>query len=602
MLLELQYAQLITTMMRTRQPITGDVPVTLEEIAGYLYCTVRNVKMLIRKMCDNGWIVWTPGRGRGNRSAIRFLASAEELLLIEAKRYVAHGNLNTALGLFQIEGLDPSVMDRFLEWLSDFFGYRSKNEADEADTLRLPVRSGIHTLDPVQIYFAIDLHLVKQVFDTLVRYHSDTGCLEPALAHYWEHDEKAMVWTFHLRKRVLFHHGRELTASDVSYSLLRLRSMGTEDSPNRWIGEAIRDVRVLDRLTVQVELEAPNYMFLYYMSSFPAAIVPEDIYSIRNDVHILPVGTGPFRVTRHDEGMLTLEVFEEYYREGSHMDRIELFFVEDDVRIRHQQEWRFHLLKSHHDEQPVPAHWRRTEVMTRGSSLLSFNLRKPGPQQDVKLRRAIHLAMDRNRMIAELGLDNAIPAEGFVPPNVPRQPKHDNQLILARELVLASGYRNEPLRILTRDTHRAEGDWIQERCSEIGIVVDIVEFSYEQGASIEFLQSGDAVLGGVVVDDDETRSLIQIYKMGNLLIRAYASDDLRNIFDERIKDIVAEPSPDVRLERIRDMERLLTDEYRVLFMAHTTQRTVFSPNLQGIVVNPIGWFDFKDIWFRSSPR
>ncbi|MFD0694665.1 ABC transporter substrate-binding protein [Paenibacillus sp. GCM10027628] len=602
MQLALQYVQLKASLIRLGHRANEDVPVTVEEISGYLYCTERNVKILIRKMSDLGWIVWTPGRGRGHRSAIRFLASAEELLMAEAKLYVEQGNLNSAMSLFQMEGLDIGLTDRFLAWLGDYFGYRGTQEAGAIETLRLPMHNRIETLDPAEILFSRDLHFVKQTFDTLLRYDPARGSLEPSLAHNWSCSENGSVWTFYLRKRVKFHHGRELTAADVVYSLNRLRSTGNEDSPNRWLGEKISGIHALDRLTVQVILEAPNYMFAHYVSSYPTAILPEDIYKSRSNDEIskLPVGTGPFRITRHDDGGITLEAFEDYFREGAHLDRIELLYVPELVSKRNWQQWNFHMGKLNHDTQQAPAHWRKKEVMTLGSNLLSFNLRKQGPQQDREVRRAIHLVLDRLGMIAELGLNGAIPAEGFLPPDRPRVSLKDNQPELARGLLAASGYGGQPLKLIFTHSHHREAEWIRDRCAAVGITMHLTEYTYKEMSSIDLLLEGDVLLGGVVADDDEARCLIEMYKIGNMLTRVCASDEQRQTFNDTIARIVAEPDANVRMAQIREMERLLTEEHRVLFLVHTKQQTVFSPHLKGIAVNTLGWFDFKNIWFRPE--
>jgi len=601
MQLALQYAQLKASILRPGHPANEDVPVTVEEIAGYLFCTERNVKILIHKMSDSGWIVWTPGRGRGNRSTIRFLASVEELLLAEAKVYVEQGNLNSAMSLFQMEGLDPGLTDRFLAWLGDYFGYRPTQEAGEQDTLRLPMHNKLVTLDPSEILFSRDLHFAKQVFDTLLRYDPVRGGLEPALAHDWSCRENGRVWIFYLRKRVKFHHGREMTAADVIFSLNRLRSLGNADSPSRWLGAGIRTIRMLNRLTVQIELEAPNYMFGHYVSSYPAAIIPEDLYAANDStLRMHPVGTGPFRMVRHDADGMTLEVFDDYFRERALLDRIELLYVPASISERRWQKWNFHVGRLNRDHHSAPAHWREKGVLTLGSNLLVFNMRRAGPQQEAHVREAIHLVLHRSGLIEALGLIGAHPAEGFLPSAERREGPLDNEPQKARALLAHSAYRGEPLRLVCTPSHGCEAEWIRDRCAAIGVQVLIQEYSYPEMSCTQLLQEADVILGGVVADDDEARCLIEMYKMGNMLIRAAATDAQRQRFDDTISGIVAEPDAQARMAGIRAMERLLTEEHYALFLVHTTQRTVFSPHLKGIAVNTLGWFDFKNIWFRPE--
>lgn len=604
MQLVLQYVQLKTTIMRVHnfQQTDMDVPVSVEEIAGYLYCTERNVKILIRKMIEMAWISWTPGRGRGNRSTIRFLASVEDLLFTEAKLHVEQGNLNSAMSLFQIEGLDPGVMDRFLAWLGSYFGYRGTLESGDPETLRLPMQMRVLTLDPVDVLFSGDLHLVKQAFDTLLYFDPACGSLEPGLAHDWECNENATVWTFYLRKRVRFHHGREMTSADAVFSLNRVRTLGTEDSPNRWLLESVRDIRAVDRLTVRVELNAPNYMFPHYVSSYQAAIVPADVYSAQkvSDPGMLPVGTGPFRITRYDEGGVTFEAFEDYYRESAHLDRIELLCVPEMVSERRWQQLNFQMGKLSHSKQPAPAHWCKKEIMMLGSSMLVFNLRKDGPQQDIHFRQALQLVLNRSGMIKELGLYNAIPAADFLPTDSPVELPEDDQPERARELLSQCEYEGQPITMIFTPKNRALAEWVHARCLEIGIQVALEEYSFEEMSKVHRMQCADIIVGGVVADDDEARCLIEMYKIGNLALRVYATDEQRRTFDETIASIEAEPDSQVRLQRIRSMQGLLSQNQSVLFLLHTTQQLVYSPHLQGISFNTLGWFDFKSIWFSPE--
>ncbi|MCY9660436.1 ABC transporter substrate-binding protein [Paenibacillus chondroitinus] len=605
MQLALQYAQLKTSVTRVLQiPHTYmDVPVSVEEIAGYLYCTERNVKILIRKMSEMGWIVWTPGRGRGHRSMIRFLVPAEDVLMAEAKIHVEQGNLNHAMSLFQMEGLDGSVMDRFLAWLGSYFGYKGNCDSGNPETLRLPMQIRVLTLDPVDVLFSRDLHFVKQAFDTLLYFNPLCGSLEPGLAHEWECNANATVWTFYLRKRVRFHHGRELTADDVVFSFNRLRSLGTEDSPNRWLLNSVKDIRAVDRLTVRMELAAPNYMLPHYVSSYQAAIVPADVYSATKvaDASMLPVGTGPFRITRHDAGGVTLEAFEEYYKEGAHLDRIELLYVPDNVSDRRWQQLNFQMGKLNHYKQPAPAHWCKKEVMMLGSSTVVFNLRKNGPQQALEFRQAIQLILDRCGLIKELGLYHARPAADFLPTDSPGQGPMDHQPERARELLRECGYNGEPITMTFTLKNQPQAEWIQARCQEVGIPVILKLYTFEQMTKVPLLLEADVIIGGVVADDDEARCLIEMYKVGNLAVRVCATDEQRRVFDETIAAIENEPDRQARLERIRGMQDLVSKNFAVLFLLHTTQQLVYSPHLQGITFNTLGWFDFKNIWYHPGP-
>jgi len=76
-------------------------------------------------------------------------------------------------------------------------------------------------LDPVNSDSSI--FVSEQIFDGLVRLENRNNNFDivPALAEYWESSPDGKRYRFYLRKGVKFHHGEELTAHDVKFSLLK---------------------------------------------------------------------------------------------------------------------------------------------------------------------------------------------------------------------------------------------------------------------------------------------------------------------------------------------------------------------------------------------
>ena len=111
----------------------------------------------------------------------------------------------------------------------------------------------------------------------------------------------------------------------------------------------------------------------------------------------------------------------------------------------------------------------------------------------------------------------------------------------------------------------------------------------------------DVIVGGVAADDDVARCLIEMYKVGSMPVRVCATDEQRQTFDDTIAAIENEPDSQARLLRIRSMQDLVSQNCAVLFLLHTTQQLVYSPHLQGITFNTLGWFDFKNIWYHPGP-
>ncbi|UJF31670.1 ABC transporter substrate-binding protein [Paenibacillus hexagrammi] len=302
--------QILTYYLELRSgfdPVIEGQPirVTLEELAVKLYCSTRNVKLLLKKMSERQWIIWSPGRGRGNASELTFLKSAKDMLTQEVKELAGRGDYNGAIELLHKIDDGAALQDSFMEWLSGHFGYRSIDREELcSDILRFPVFKRIATLDPAHTFFAFDCHMMNHIFDTLVRYDQVKGTLRPHLAHSWEVSEDQLSWTFYLRKGVLFHHGREMTAEDVRYTVHRLQDPEL-CSGQSWLVNDIRDVEILNRYKVRFHLKQPNYLFVMQLTYTSTSIVPEDFCRDHQPLFgQLPIGTGPFRL----RGMMSIPV------------------------------------------------------------------------------------------------------------------------------------------------------------------------------------------------------------------------------------------------------------------------------------------------------
>ena len=99
-------------------------------------------------------------------------------------------------------------------------------------TYRRPLAQDPSSLDPAKIADLYGVAVANQIFDGLVAFDAHLNVV-PALAQSWSASRDGLVWTFHLRKGVQFHNGREMNAEDVVYSLSRLLdpAVGSRSSP-----------------------------------------------------------------------------------------------------------------------------------------------------------------------------------------------------------------------------------------------------------------------------------------------------------------------------------------------------------------------------------
>lgn len=574
-------------------------PVTIDELADVLCCTPRNVKFVIRKLEALQWIGWQPGRGRGNASSIAFAEPKEPLLLEAAKSFAVKGDMKTALEYIHEYGDGTSVKERFMEWLNGYFGYVTETlDEQEVETLRFPVFRTVGTMDPARVFYAFDAHLVSQLFDCLVRYDHDTKTIVPNIAHHWESNEDATEWTFYLRKGVRFHHGRELEAEDVVFTLQRLGDVG--QSIQVWVIPHIGHAEVLNRRTVRVKLNSPNHLFLRYLCTTPCAIVPKDIVLQRGGTFDHdPVGAGPFRVAKKTDTLIVLEAFPQYFKERAHLDRVEIIIVSEKEADILQLPTLEHLLCSHGDAgEPRLEGWEQEDWLVPGCSLLTFNMAKPGPQQHLKFREALHRIVDRKGMIREIGDNRVYPAHSFMPPARIQtlEPTDDYDPQTAKRLLAEMGYDGQPLRLFTSHRHAKDAYWIQKQCEANGIVCEVYIAPKEEVQRKSFIDNADCILYEAVLNDDEVDRIGMFQQAGDF-IYSHMGDHLAGIRDRLVAGVVSEPNPEERARKLAEMEGLLREHRYILFLLHKKTNITYHPSVRGLRFNQLGWVDFKPIWF-----
>jgi SgrR family transcriptional regulator len=599
------------------------ISVTTEQLSHILFCTPRNVKLILNKLIQLEWVQFAPGRGRGNRSELTFLANLEETLFSYAKELVEQGELKEAVELIRQYGEGTRVGTRITESIGGYFGYHNRDrgpnhEEAAVEVLRIPIFRPITTVDPVQVFYDLDAHVVKQVYDTLVRYHPRTQQVEGLLAHHWESNHDCTKWVFYLRKGILFHNGHEFTSDDVLRSLGRLNQ-----SSHRWLVQDVKEIFALDRYTVQMDMESPNYLFLRYLSFTPASIVlasASDGKSGQCDVP--PFGTGPFKLVRHSSNGCVLEAFPAYFQGRAHLDRVEITRVPVDIQLWRPTNPSLERIYVDYGESDTYANatWQGHQEVYAGSNVLTMNLTKQGPQNHVDFRKALHLLLDRAQMVEDLGEPRIQPAAGFQ-----LREEHPSRLgslypVQAEAnigdegggpvdgvdveaqvipLLTAAGYVGETLHLYTYDRHLPDAEWIKKQCTRYGIVVEVHGISWQDMRQLEHIQTADCILFEADFLEGQVQQ-IELYQYTNSFVRMHLREATRTRVDEKVRVLLQEADEMQRDRILLDIEGCLKEDYAVLFLVHKRLGTTFHPSVKGLRLDSRGWIDLRHIWFQSE--
>jgi len=363
------------------------------------------------------------------------------------------------------------------------------------DTLDYYLSSDPRSLDPA---FSTDVQtgeVVPMVFDNLTQFDIE-GRLLPGLASSWETDSSGRTYTFHLRPGLTFHDGSPLTARTVRASFLRVLSLAGKGS-RTWMltpmvgaqqfmeGKAddVAGLRVADDSTLVITLEEPLNVFPKYLAMPAAAIVPEQIPP---DFAERPVGSGPWRLVAwsHDDA-LVLARHETYWGGPPLADTIRIRIIPEALTQAAEYE------AGQLDVVEVPfsetARWteQHADELRRRPALravyVAINTTR-GPLSDVRVRRALNLAVDVPTMLRTVMGGRGVPAAGAIPPGLQgydsaRAPyPHDPEQ--ARALLAEAGF-GKGLSLTLWRTQRAElariAQSLQQSLGAVGITVNIVE-------------------------------------------------------------------------------------------------------------------------------
>src|SRR6266850_3521838 len=319
------------------------------------------------------------------------------------------------------------------------------------------------------------------MFDNLIRRDPrDSGkTIIPDLAHSWEIAEDGKTYTFFLRKNVLFHDGAELTSDDVKATFDRIAKPPKGISiPRSVLFKAVSEINVRDKYTVEFKLSEArpiNFMMSAFASGWNVIVRKKTLEDNDDNLRKLVThpGTGPFRSVRRVENEVwVMERNPNYWNKGlPYLDGIEFYHV-----LPFSPEMGSAILSGRVDYVRItdPVTMRKAQS-TRGLSTADYNQsvihatylnNKRKPLDDPRVRRAMHLALDRPVLaevvkdVAPMSLGSFIyPFSEYATPKeelakrLGYQPDPASSIKEARALLAAAGYPNgiDALDYMVRD-------------------------------------------------------------------------------------------------------------------------------------------------------
>lgn len=468
-------------------------------------------------------------------------------------------------------------------------------------------------LDPVWSSARTDQLVLAQVIEGLVRNSRDSK-VEAAVASKWDVSADGLTYTFTLRPGVKFHNGKAVTPEDVIASLGRSKEMGTY----KWTLAEVASVDKVDDSTVKITLTTKVASFLPRLAVNANAIFPkEEIDKIGKDEFTQPIGTGPFVVkewVRNDR--LVLDKNPNYWEKAPDGQP---FPYLDQLVFRQVAESSTQVLQvqagSLQGSEGIP--WSQIpslEKDPRGQLIILpqqqvffmvLQLSRP-PFDDLKVRQAMSLALDRQVFVDRATSGKAEVANSFFPKSAPcwdANAKLPYDLAKAKQLIAESKYPNghtgAKLQLTSGgQTGRDNAVIAKDMWDKIGIKLTIEEV---EGATLSanwYKNNFDVISGyqwtnGMLDAEQHVQFFFVDPRMHTDWQPSQRAMDL-------VKSATQELDPVKRCAMFAELQNIYNDDVGgTISLYYTPSINYLSPEVKNFFRTPLGVPFFKDTWLAK---
>lgn len=473
------------------------------------------------------------------------------------------------------------------------------------------------------------------LYDALINWKLDDAkapsTLVPGLATAWQVDPKDHTrWIFTLRKGVKFHDGSDFNADAVVWNLDKLfRKEAPQYDPRQTAQVAGRILslkawRKIDDHTVELSTHAPDstfpYQVTYVFYSSPAQF--EKLGRDWNKFSAQPSGTGPFRLERLVPRERAELVRNSSYWDATRVPRTERLIL---LPIPEATTRASALLSGQVDfiEAPPPDFVPRLKAKGFQVSANVYphmwpyfmSFREGAPWRDVRVRKAVNLAIDREGLVKLLG-GFAQPAVGAVDSSSPWFGKPSFQIkydpAAARKLLAEAGYSSAKpltLRILVAPSGSGQmlpkpmNEYIQQNLKQVGINLELVTVDWEQvrncrraGAGSPVCQNTDGINNSSATVDPFS-AFGRIYSSKAIPPRGFNymhfSDPKVDAMVERIQTMFDDRKRD---QMLGELHAYLVDNAVDVWVVHDVGPRAFSSGVRGWVQAKHWFQDFAPVY------
>ena len=454
--------------------------------------------------------------------------------------------------------------------------------------------------------------------------------LIPGVAEKWEVSPDGLVYTFHLRADAKWSNGDPVTADDFvqSYQRMITPALGAEYSYMLWHVVGAEDYnkgrltdfsqtgfKAPDPRTLRLTLRQPTPFLLHAMNHY--AWYPLHIPTLKKfgalDRKSTPwsrpenfVGNGPYLLKEWRPNQKIVAVRSPTYwdRAAVKIDEIHFFPVElADTEERMFRSGQLHLtyevpltkLAVYQREQPGSV---RVDPYN-GIYFYRYNVKRK-PFDDVRVRRALALAIDRETLVKKVTLAGELPAYDFTPPELAgyvSRHAFKSDLAEAKRLLAEAGYPEGQgfpkveLLYNTLEKHRTIAEALQQMWRKnLGVDITLYNQEWKVYMDAQHTQNFQLQRAGWIADYVDPHVFFDIWETGG------GNNDTNwgsPEYDRLLHSALSAPTTEARYEIYQRMEKVLLDEMPIIPIYFYTYARLVSPRVKNFFTTPLDNYPWK---------
>lgn len=462
----------------------------------------------------------------------------------------------------------------------------------DGGTLEFGAFSEPTSLDPAKTIPAVTtggIELVN-IYDSLMRFDSESGTEVPQLAEALTPDEDYRTWTLTLRDKVAFSNGTPVDAAAVKASQERYAAASGPDAA-LWKGNVV-DIATPDDKTVVYTLDKPWPKFSNTLTSGAGMIVAEEAGAPGDG--FTPIGAGPFTLDKWEQGTsMTLTANADYWDGKPYLDGVKISYIPttntametmfnggiDMTYVRFPEDVQQML------DRGLPGY----VGMTAAANVSLINAGPGRAGSDPRIRKAMQLALDPE-LVAERAYGNTAFAETELFAEYSRwhtdvmTPAHDPEA--ARKLVEAAkadGFDGKLVYVNGPSVEKQQQALsVQAQLGAVGIDVELQNFPTTGDQIRRIAVDKDYDLGGWGVSlreaDPFPKLSAAMHSGGQQVYGMYTSPEMDSLIDQFQTDA----DDAAKLETMADIQRQLNEDVPFLNHGYYPEYVAWQKGVHGV--------------------